>query len=71
MSHRTQNVLSILLLIAIFILNALPLPAKAQAMNLKATGEFDVTIKPQAEDKSDLGSLGRMSLYDFDYSITP
>jgi len=28
----------------------------------RATGEFDVKIVPQAEDKSELGTLGRMSL---------
>jgi hypothetical protein len=76
MSHKTQNLLSILLLIAIFILNALPVPAKAQTMNLKATGEFDVTIKPQAEDAGLSGKLAiriedSRHFCDFDYSIVP
>ena len=60
MTPRTQNLLSLGALVAALAITAFP--AKAQAMNLKATGEFDVKVAPQAEDKSEQGSLGRMSL---------
>jgi hypothetical protein len=61
MSYRTQNILTIVGLIIIFILAGLP-AAKAQNMNLRATGEFDVKLDPKGEDKSELGTLARMSL---------
>ena len=60
MTPRTQNVLSIGALVAALVITAFP--AKAQAMNLKATGEFDVKVTPVADDKAEGGSLGRMSL---------
>ena len=60
MSPRTQNMISVGVLIVALAISAFP--AKAQAMTLKATGEFDVKVVPVADEKGEGGSLGRMSL---------
>jgi hypothetical protein len=60
MSPRAQNMLSLAALAAALVITAFP--AKAQAMNQHAKGEFDVKILPLADDKGAGGSLGRMSV---------
>jgi len=61
MSPRSQNMISVGVLIVALAITAFP--AKAQAMTVKATGEFDVKIVPVAEEKVDGGgSMGRMSV---------
>ena len=60
MSPRTQNMISVGVLIVALAITAFP--AKAQAMTLKATGEFDVKVAPVADEKFDGASMGRMSL---------
>jgi len=60
MSPRSQNMLSVGVLIVALAITAFP--AKAQAMTLKATGEFDVKVVPVADEKFDGASMGRMSL---------
>lgn len=61
MSPRAQNLLSLATLAISLVIASFPTKAQS-AMITRATGEFEVNIQPVAEERSEGGSLGRMSL---------